>query len=411
MAPLLRLVFALILIGVTSTPAVARQGGGPLDLAAMALSPNDLEAAGWEGLGLQAGWRLSAEDLAYRAVWPTGEGEEQDAVRDALLEAGWQQGHATTFATFWDPSRADASRQVEIEVVAYADVTGAAKGFDRVPDFYETGPAEAIAGVKRIGDEARLVRVDARDPQAGMPAQELVLGFRHDRLTARVMLRDWTGAEPTVAAAEALAARLLTRMERVLADGQPGLSLQGLSVEGAEYAVRFDYYARLDGEDTRLVYESPEALATRTAGYGGAIDVFASGTETAASGSGYTLVFVDTLYRFADADRASGWLRETSERHGQDAEITAFVIESEDAVIGEESLALSFSHDFGSDGLDVVHTSALFFRIGAVVAEIRLTRTNNPPLASTTRELAAAQAECLLGSGCLPWRGSTGDTP
>ncbi len=411
MAPFLRLTLAFILLGVTSVPTAARQDTTTLDLAAMALSPNDLVAAGWEGLGLQSGWVLSAEDLAYRAVWPKGEGDEQDAIRDALLDAGWQQGQATTFASFWDPSRADAGRQVEIEVVAYADAAGAVRGFELIPDVYATGPVESIAGVKRIGDESRLVRVDARDPQAGMPAQELVLGFRRDRLTARVLLRDWTGAAPTVAAAEELAARLLARMERVMADGRPGLSLQALSVEGVEHAVRFDSYARIAGEDARTVYESPDEFAARTAGYGEAIDVYTSGTEIAANDSDYALAFADDLYRFPDADRASGWLRETPRRLGQDAEIIAFAVESEGAGIGEESIVLSFSRDYGNDGLEIAHTSALFFRVGTVVGEIRLTRTNDPPLASTTWNLAEAQARCLMGNGCLPWRGSPGVTP
>ncbi len=402
MAPFAHLVLAFFVLCAASAPAAAGPDPAPLDLAAMALTPDDLAVAGWDGLGLQSGWMLSVEELAYRAVWPKGEGAEQDAMRDRLLNAGWQQGHASTFATFWDPNRAGAGREVTVEIVAYADPTGAAKGFASVPDVYATGPLEPVPGMYPIGDEARLMRVDARDPQAGEPAQELALGFRRGRLTASVLLRDWAGTEPAVTVAEALAAQLLTKMERIVQEGQPGLSLQSLSVEGVAYAVRSDYYARFAGEDVRSVYEPPEAFATRTAGYGEAIDVFTSGTEIAAIDSNSTLAFAEILYRFRDVGQASNWLRETPDRFGQDATITAFAMKSEAATVGEESLALSYSRDFGNDGLEVAHTSSLFVRIGAVVAEICLTRTNDPPPAAMLRDLAEAQAACLTANGCLP---------
>ena len=72
-----------------------------------------------------------------------------------------------------------------------------------VPDVFPTGPITPVTGERGIGDASRLVRVNARDAQAGTPSQELALGFRHDDLTARILLRDWTGAQPDVATIEA----------------------------------------------------------------------------------------------------------------------------------------------------------------------------------------------------------------
>ena len=136
----------LVLFLTTSAPTAAQQdsSAAPLDLAAMTLSPADLAAAGWDDLGLTAGQSLSVVDLAERAVWPTGAGPERDGVRDALLAAGWQQAYTATFATFWAPNRADLGRQVEVEIVAYADDAGAATGFALVPDVFPTGQVELV---------------------------------------------------------------------------------------------------------------------------------------------------------------------------------------------------------------------------------------------------------------------------
>ena len=370
----------------------------------MTVTPADLAAVGWDDLGLTSGQTLAAADLADRTVWPTGAGPEQDAVHDALLAVGWQQGSAATFATVWDPDRTDLGRQVDIEIVAYAEAAGAAQGFALVPDVYPTGPTETVAGAHRLGADARLVRVDARDPQAGTPAQELALGFRHERLTARVLLRDWTGAEPAVATVEALAARLLARIEHVLEHGGPGLSLHALRVERSEIAPYFAHYLRLDGADIRQTYESPEAFSARVASYGAASGVFTSGTEIAADDDGYPLGFEADLYRFLDADRASALLRGAAARLGQGTDITAIGTEDEIVGIGDEAIAVAVASDSGGDGMEGTHTSAVLVRVGVVAAEIRLTRTYKLPPASAAKELAGAQAACLAAADCLRWQ-------
>jgi hypothetical protein len=367
----------------------------------MTLTPADLAAVGWDDLGLTSGQTLSVTDLADRAVWPVGAGEEQDAVQDALLGAGWQQGYGAAFGSLWDPNRTDPGRQIELEVVAYADAPGAARGFALIPDVYTTGPVTAVPGTRPIGDDSRLTRVAARDPQAGTPSNELALGFRQSRLTARVLLRDWTGDEPTIVEIEALAARLSARVERVLHDGGPQLSLHVVSVDRRANAVHTETYVRLDGEDIRSKYETPEELAARVASYGEASDVFTSSTEIEASDSNYTLAFSADLYRFPEEDQAAAWLREAPARLGQETDVTAVAIEDGIAGFDDEAIAVTLARDFDQDGVEVYHTSGVLFRSGAVVADIRLTRVNDPPSMSAAKELAAAQAACLAATNCL----------
>ena len=62
---------------------------------------------------------------------------------------------------------------------------------------------------------------------------------------------------------------------------------------------------------------------------------------------------------------------------------------------------MTLDRDFGDDGMEVYHTSAVLFRRGAVVANIELTRVYDPPSMAATIELAAAQAACLAATDCL----------
>jgi len=388
------------LLGSAAPTGAHAAAPAPLDLAAMTLTPADLAAVGWDRLGLASGQTLSATDLADRAVWPAGAGEEQDAVYDTLLKAGWQQAYGASFATFWDPNRVDPGRQVDVEVVAYTDAAGAAQGFALVPDVFATGSITAVTGARPIGDEARLVRVAARDPQAGTPSQELVLGFRHGRLTARVLLRDWTGAEPTVATVEALATRLLTRIKQVVQTGGPGLSIQALRVAQRENATLAESYVRLDGEDIRSAYQSSVEFAAEVASYEAATDVYSSRTEMAANDSSYTLDFSTDLYLFPNTDQASAWLREAPTRLDQGVDVTAFAIEEEIVEIGDEAIAMTLVRDPDHDGIEVMNTAGVLVRSGAVVADIRLIRLYDPPSLSAVMELAAGQAACLAGDDC-----------
>ena len=399
-----RICLILLFVSLLSSTAAATartESPAPVDLAAMTLTPSDLETAGLAGLGLTSGQALSVTDLADRAVWPAGAGEEQDAVRDALDAAGWQQGYGATLASLWEPNRSDLGRQVEVEVAAYADAPGAEQGFALVPDVFVTGPVEAVPSTRQFGDDSRLTRVAARDPQAGAPSQELALGFRQGRLTARVLIRDWSGNEPTLETIEALAARLSARIGRVLEDGGPELSIYVLRVEPRAHAVQSETYVRLAGEDIRSTYETPEGFATRVATYGEAIDVFTSSTEIEASDSSYSLGFSADLYRFAAEDQAAAWLREAPIRLNQGTDVITFTVEEGVAGFDDEALAVTLDRDFGQDGIEVYHTSAVLFRSGAVVADIRLTRVYDPPSMPATKELAAAQAACLAATHCL----------
>ena len=61
---------------------------------------------------------------------------------------------------------------------------------------------------------------------------------------------------------------------------------------------------------------------------------------------------------------------------------------------------MTLARDYNRDGMEISYTSAVLFRRGAVVADIRLTRVIDPPSLVMAKELAAVQAACLAGDDC-----------
>jgi hypothetical protein len=142
-------------------------------------------------------------------------------------------------------------------------------------------------------------------------------------------------------------------------------------------------------------------FATRAASYGEASDVFTSSTEIEATDSSYSLGFSADLFRFPQADQAAAWLREAPIRLGQETDVTSVAIQDGIARFDDEAMAVTLARDYDHDGMEIYHTTAVLFRSGTVVADIRLTRVNDPPAMSATKELAAAQAACLAATNCL----------
>jgi hypothetical protein len=374
----------------------------PLDLAAMTLTPDDLADLGMDGFGFGDGRTLAADNLADRAVWPAGEGEELAEVRDDLVAAGWRQAYLAVLTTVRDYDNPGPSRDVEIEVVAYADAAGAAQGFSLVPDAYATGEMEEVAGGETIGDESRITRIDAHDAGAGTPYAELALGFRQGNLTARVLLRNPQEEPPQVDEIEALAEALLTRIERVLEDGGPRLSLRVLRVEPKEeFTPIADAYLRLDGEDLRSAYETPDEFAARAASYADATDVFSISTEIPAHDSDYTLGFRTTLLRFAEDDLAAAWVGTAPDRLRPAPAMTEFAVTPEGEGLGDESVAVTMTSDRRGEGGDLIHSAIVVVRVGATVAEIRLDRSYDAPPLVLAKELAKEQASCMNADVCL----------
>jgi hypothetical protein len=368
-----------------------------VDLAAVVLTPDDLAQAGLPGLGFESGQYVTAQDMAAIAIWPTGAGPELDALTAQVEEAGFQQAYNARATTNRESGDLSAIVDVEWGVTRYATPEGAAMGFTLLPDALVTGTQSTEQGTETIGDDSRITRIDAHDPGAGSPSAELVLGFRTGAITAHVLLRRPVDSPPNVDQIEQLARMLAHKIEHASAEA-PGLSECALYAEPRDdMTYRTAAYLRLNEADVPLAFESADDTARRVDGYGRATDVFQYQTEIRASDSDYALIYATTLYRFADAARASAWLREQPDRLRASAGRSDLIVGTGiDA--GDESINATLTT---TPGADPIHWEIVYVRTGAIVAEISLSRVYQAPASATTRELATMQASCLLHQGGL----------
>ena len=353
-----------------STAAQQNAPSGSIDLAAMVLTPTDLAAVGWDGLGLQAGQTLAVSDLAARAVWPTGTGAKQDAMRNDLLAAGWQQGYTVTLATLWDPHRSDLGRQVEIELEAYADAAGAAQGWARVPDVFPTGTITPVTGEREIGEALAPGAGGGTRSPGGNPQPGTGPWLSSTRTsTAHILVRDWSDGQPRRGDGEAVAERLLARVEQVLRDGGPGLSLHALRLEPREHAAQTAAYRRTGWRrcavdlrvangvrgPRRALWDSHRRLHQRHGDRGG--------------GRRDPLEVDVDLLRFPTPTRAAAWLGAAATRFGAGEDGIALAVEDRVAGIGDEAVVVTEDRDPGRTASRSSHTSGVLLRVGAVVAQ------------------------------------------
>ena len=392
-----------------ASPVASPVAGQPLDLAAMALRPSDLDTVGLEGFGV-IGSRFF--DLELEAA-QTAEAREVpvEAILAPLQEAGFQRRYVSNLIRFvgsaaGTPTTAAGAPPVEELVVTstiteYATARGAAAGFTFLED--ETAHPDRdyrdVSGV-RLGEQAELTRwSDVTPPEApvpDLPYQVLNLTFREGNLVGDVIIEDFTNAEPDQALAEALAGVLRERMAAVQATGGPGLGELIARPAAAEGMTGFDGYVRLDGTTLPGPNSTADDLAALEAEYGATTTVY---TYQAAIGDNpYLAVFFS---RVPDAAAAGTWLAAT---RGPLPSTTALYVdvveETGTTTIGESSRVFSYGFDIG--GGTVVRGYAVFAQVGDLIARVQVDAIPGVSLAAV-EALAAAQVACLTtGAPCPP---------
>ena len=154
-----------------------------LDLAAMALTPVDLDDIGLTGFGQQMSAFLDLEEQAEqltlaRAVDP-GTDEERAAVVSGLAAAGFQQRYQRQLGLPAHPGAPPSRLRTFVApyVIEYASVEGAAAGFTLL----ETGALEAGAATTRCAGHARHRRPLRDHPlSAGIRQRRAVPGAGSD---------------------------------------------------------------------------------------------------------------------------------------------------------------------------------------------------------------------------------------
>ncbi|MEA2526737.1 MAG: eukaryotic-like serine/threonine-protein kinase [Thermomicrobiales bacterium] len=399
--PVARLIslVSLVVIAATLGPSPgapkgsAQEEAAPFDLAAMPLVPADAEAAGLEGFGIasvtSAGGTNAASgwmELGHVAEESIGIGDDgtqtgKGRFNYELHAAGWQRQYRRVLS---EPG----GMSIFSSVGQYATNDGAASAFATLTT---SADAEEVTSSAVLGDRSAI----HRDILYGF-GRRLVLTFQVDNLLADVQVI--RGPDDDQERAEALAQRLLARIDAARGSREPGLARLALRLAVPPQPGINQSYGRLAGETLAMLGESQQDRTEREIGYGDADAVYwevqrlpLSGEEEQ-SWSAYRV----QLLHFRDEKAAADWLDGVPSLLEEltDASFRAEPIAGSTPV-GDESLA--FAVEF--PGEKTRRGPRMYTRVGPDVARIELWALEAPPLAAV-ESLAAAQVACLRAAAC-----------
>ncbi|MGD9714620.1 MAG: hypothetical protein AB7V46_21560, partial [Thermomicrobiales bacterium] len=384
-------------VGITPTPGVPASPPEVLDLAAMTLMPRDLEDGGLTGFGSSYGEMIFREELI--ASTATSRGLPDAEVRAAFEGNGLVRRYEHFLYTplsASDPA-GEAAQLVVSYVVEFTDESGAASAWSFMED--ESFSATSVDTPLRtpLGQQSEASR-DRGVDDAGTPFEQLDITFQIGNLHAGVAVVDWTGSPVDQRTAEALAARLLQRIEAVRAGGAPGLSGMVNRLSGVEVLPLADEYFLLDGESIRAYGQSLDdsvavsdmaASERRVDGYR-MQQQLTSGTDATEDDTWY---FV-SLEAFADTASASQWIAGTLQRIGANPDLSNVQI-IDGTGYGDASVLYTAS---SADG--VYQYQGAVLQVGAMVVAIDLVGSDAPSEVMLD-SILQQQITCLQEGGCV----------
>ena len=433
----LTLTVLLLLIGAPgghaqdASPTAGAWVGSEPDLAAMPITPGDLEAMGLPGFGrFFNGWFNSIDSFIEGTAGYYGHTPEETRAmveRIGLSRAyGSSMGLPSVPGEESPPERGAYANILELqnpsEANAFFAYVESAEG--------ETGAQlSAVEAPFALGERAMIGNFSTFDPEAGETYYEYFLIYQTGDLIVdtgfftsipegaatpqATPAANATLSSPaaTVAELEALGQRQLARIESVFADGSPNLPALLLRLGDDPLAATADYsegYRLLDGEvppyyagrDDDIIAD-PATLTGADAAYE-LEESFQRGEELT-TGDYYFLTrlfafpdestAVDFLASRPDALATGGFLKVSDAAPGAREDL----LPGEVTDLGDESLAFSFVRAFtdGSQGVGY----EVYVRVGETVAAVSLEGPPDMPLQQVT-ELAAAQAACLEAGSC-----------
>ena len=407
------LIMSLLIATIAAWPrmgpaAQGQQIGEPLDLPAMTLTPADIEAVGLTGYGRFANgfFRSLDEYVALRAEFLN---KSEAEVRAALERAGWRRGYVTNLAVPTEPGNPDSppSREAFSVVYEYADAEGAATAYDfnRQYEGVTAGTVEVLAGTRTFGDVSYMTHTRVTDPDQSGPSDQYDLVLRRDRVTAAAGLIVFGDAADSatppavpaeaIAQVEAMAARLMERIEQVLAGESPNLSNRTLRFGGEDAPIAFasEGYRRLDGDD-------PPYYGGYEDDFPGAADEFADVMAAYELNQGLQLpgdpYYTVRLLQFASEDQAVEYIERARHLDRNPFGTPAEVVDDAQ-VVGDESVILAY-RDEPEPG-QAIAGFVVYARVGAN-ALVLLLEAGQPPALTTVEDLAADQAACLETESC-----------
>ncbi len=384
-----------------ASPIASPVPGAPaLDLAAMALTPSDLDELGLPGFGQQTSAFLTLEEQAEQLATSASLGIDADAIGSGLAEAGFQRRYQRQLGL---PSRPGAPPSrlrtfVAPYVIEYASREGAAAGFALLEAEAPDAGMKDVSGTRVFGDRSEVTRF-RQSSENGEPYRALDLTLQVDNLVAGVTVGEFNGREPDLATVEALAERLLENVRLGQAGSGPGLSNLAQRLAGPDVETRSDEYGRIGGQTFPNYSETPDELADRNERYGDAVVVYGVGQSIPVGGPARTddTRYFVSLYEFAGEPDAAGWLNEGVARAELSPNVIAAIPVADAAVIGDASATLAITTERGGAG--TARGYLVEAQVGARTAQVQLLGIPDVPLAAV-EELARSQVACLQADSC-----------
>jgi hypothetical protein len=404
----------VVLIG--SVALVVRPAGAtvsperiPLDLAAIPLTPAEIEAVGLEDYGTDYGWLRTAYE-AGRDM-PAAYGVPRAELKAALIdEAGLTRLYSLRTARPVERGVADtvATGAVFTGIYEVASAEGAAAGQDYLLGVTTPAGAEPVEASRAFGDASRTMRFGSPDPESADPAMGFELSIRTDTLVVELIVEDVVRAgeeadPPTLDQVEALGDRLLERIETVRTGEFPDLGsrMVRLGVEGERVQFSADRYDVQNGQLIRHFNRSAEIyeFEREMVEEGGLFYRYIINQDIMNDPYDWTKApgAITKLERLTGEAAAAAWLAKAHERIGRWSSLDTFESVDRELFFGDEAVAFAFTIDRGSGPLS---GHALFVRSGSDVVEVRVYGPDGVSLA-TAATIAKAQLDCLRGFRCL----------
>jgi hypothetical protein len=400
----------LSLLGFNGATAMANQPApdSSLDLAAMAPTPADLADERLDGFGMRASRWPSIEEIANENAEILGMDAPDliDALEETDLVASYD--YALDIEEAGDDGASVRTDTVYAYLSEHADADGAQAGFALREDEVRSSDIEDIDDAPEIGDESELTRVAGRQTDGdGLYFVYLDFTFRVDRVYAGVQLIAYAPdendvKEPRASDVEALATRMLERVEAGLAGDTPELSMRTVRLENGNPPtfIYYDWYEIFEGTVMPYLGQDEEILAPlieETEEFGITeryrIDQIIQTDEEDPVGYGNPYMVV-RVSQFADADAAADWVAGAADRMAENnryPEIKA--IEDLDE-IGDSSAAARYA--FAIDEETTVTGHVIFVQVDDAAFSLEVDAGDLDGVA----ELAEIQVACLEDGAC-----------
>lgn len=381
-----------------------------VDLAALGLTPGDLEDVGLEGYGTDYGVLQSSAEFAASVARQKGYSPE-DAL-ETVEEMGLQRTYTLPLSL---PIAGGGFEDVEtagvwFTILEFDTRANASFMFDMAYDDIEADGRVVVDGTHQIGEDSVLSRAESVEVDSGDPMSDVMLEFYAGTFYVVINVYDVARggefsapAEPHRSVVEALGEILLDRIDSAELGPLPALGTQVLRMTAGDGSVVTvaDRYNAIDGTPHRRYAETDDDLATRAdmmdrdrlvTSYVVEQDV-ASSIE-AEPGDPHLIV---RLYEFDNDAAALEWLDEAAfDRFSEENYITDIEPMGLPFDLGDDVMGASYEGVY--DGADLVG-QVVWVQVNAMVARISLDATEPIDLA-VVEELVEAQVSCLGSGAC-----------